>query len=172
MYQIQQFFNHYDTPDYHRYMVASYHMECESLTWLEEMELRGVFTNLKDWNSFVKLIQIRFGHPAKDPSCQKNLPEKPQPKTTAPPKINPSVEPLPKPTTPPTPPKIPTMFTHHLTIPSLTLPTLETSKPSHPLHDLLNPTLSTHQDRPLSATKQKTQTKKTTPTVETLPLSH
>jgi hypothetical protein len=108
MYQIQQFFNHYDTPDYHRYMVASYHMEGESLTWLEEMELRGVFTNLTDWNSFVKLIQIRFGHPAKDPSCQKNLPEKQQqPKTTAPPKINPSVEPLPKPTTPTTPPKFP-----------------------------------------------------------------
>jgi hypothetical protein len=71
MYQIQQFFNHYDTPDYHRYMIASYRMEGESLTWLEEMELRGVFTNLTDWNSFVKLIQIRFGHPAKDPSCQK-----------------------------------------------------------------------------------------------------
>jgi hypothetical protein len=27
MHKIHQFSNYYDTPDYHRYMVASYHME-------------------------------------------------------------------------------------------------------------------------------------------------
>jgi hypothetical protein len=32
MYKIHQFFNYYDTFVYHRYMVASYHMEGEALT--------------------------------------------------------------------------------------------------------------------------------------------
>jgi hypothetical protein len=48
MYKIHQFFNYYDTLDYHRYMVGSYHMEGETLTWLEEREIRGIFTNLTD----------------------------------------------------------------------------------------------------------------------------
>jgi hypothetical protein len=100
-YKIHQFFNYYDTPDYHRYMVTSYHMEGEALTWLEEREIRGVFTNLTNWNSFVRLIQIRFGHPAKDPSCPENLPKNP---------IRPSCkDPKPTPTQKTTPITIPTL---------------------------------------------------------------
>jgi hypothetical protein len=62
MSKIHQFFNYYDTPDYHRFMVASYHMEGKALTWLEEMKIRGVFTIFTNWNTFVREIQIRFGH--------------------------------------------------------------------------------------------------------------
>jgi hypothetical protein len=43
-------------------MVASYHMEGKALTWLEEMKIRGVFTIFTNWNTFVREIQIRFGH--------------------------------------------------------------------------------------------------------------
>jgi hypothetical protein len=63
-------------------------------------------------------------------------------------------------------PKIPTMFTHRTTTPTTT------SKPSHPLPDFLNPAVPIPQDHQPSATNPKDQTKKTTPTVETLPLSH
>jgi hypothetical protein len=60
--KVHQCFNYYDTPDdFHRYMLASYHMAGEALIWLEKMEREGVFTIDTDWNSFVRLIQIRFG---------------------------------------------------------------------------------------------------------------
>jgi len=71
-------------------MVASSHMEYEALTWLEEREIREVFTNLMDWNSFVRLIQIRFGHPAKDPSYPKNILETPTPPSCKDPKPTPT----------------------------------------------------------------------------------
>jgi hypothetical protein len=57
---------------------------------LEEREIRGVFTNLTDWNSFVRLIQIRFGHPVKDPSCPENLPGNPTPPSCKDPKPTPT----------------------------------------------------------------------------------
>jgi hypothetical protein len=63
-------------------------------------------------------------------------------------------------------PKSSAMFTHRQATPSTT------SKPSHPLPDFLNPALPIPQDHRPSATNQKDQTKKTTPTVETVPLSH
>jgi hypothetical protein len=61
--KVHQCFNYYDTPDdFHRYMLASYHMEGKALTWLVEMERKGVFTVDTDWNNLVRLIQSRFGH--------------------------------------------------------------------------------------------------------------
>jgi len=60
--KVHQCFNYYDTSDdFHRYMLASYHMAGEALSWLEKMEREGVFTIDTDWNRFVRLIQIRFG---------------------------------------------------------------------------------------------------------------
>jgi hypothetical protein len=39
MFQLQQNFLYYNTPnDLHKYMMASYYMEGEALTWLETME--------------------------------------------------------------------------------------------------------------------------------------
>jgi hypothetical protein len=62
MFQLQQNFIYYNTPnDLHKYMMASYHMEGEALTWLETMERSGVFTMDADWEKFVQLIHIRFG---------------------------------------------------------------------------------------------------------------
>jgi hypothetical protein len=57
MFQLQQNFLYYNTPnDLHKYMMASYNMEGEALTWLETMERSGVFTmdaDLKIMESFV-----------------------------------------------------------------------------------------------------------------------
>jgi hypothetical protein len=69
MFQLQQNFLYYNTPnDLHKYMMASYHMEGEALTWLETMERSGVFTMDADWEKFVRLIHLRFG--------QESVPEK------------------------------------------------------------------------------------------------
>jgi hypothetical protein len=57
---------------------------------LEEREIRGVFKNLTDWNSFVRLTQIRFGHLAKDPSYPENLLGNPTPPSCKDPKPTPT----------------------------------------------------------------------------------
>jgi hypothetical protein len=69
MFQLQPNFLYYNTPnDLHKYMLASYHMEGEALTWLETMERSGVFTMDADWVKFVRLIHLHFG--------QESVPEK------------------------------------------------------------------------------------------------
>jgi hypothetical protein len=113
---------------------------------LEEREIEEVFTNLTDWNSFVRLIQIRFGNPAKDPFYLEIQPENPSPPSCK--------DPKPTPTQMTTPITIPTVAEPHTSHqPRLV------AAPSPNTHNTINP----HKipPPPLSKIPAKTQTKDT-----------
>ncbi|XP_075669683.1 uncharacterized protein LOC142639376 [Castanea sativa] len=63
VYKANQYFGYYQTPIAEKLLIASFHMELETLIWFQEGEEAGVFTN---WDSLVQALHVRFGSTAYD----------------------------------------------------------------------------------------------------------
>ena len=58
VYKANQYFRYYNTPIGEKLMLASFHMEAETLIWFQEGEETGVF---HDWDSLIQALHVRFG---------------------------------------------------------------------------------------------------------------
>ncbi|KAF5475692.1 hypothetical protein F2P56_007468 [Juglans regia] len=58
LYRANQFFKYHQPHPKHRVLLASIHMEGKALTWFQEQEAAGAFTN---WEVFERALLTRFG---------------------------------------------------------------------------------------------------------------
>ena len=63
VYKTNQFFSYHNTPEHQKVMMASYHLEEETLIWFQDAEQTCGFSF---WKVFVKALQTRFGVAAYD----------------------------------------------------------------------------------------------------------
>ena len=56
IFRAEQFFRYYEIPKEERVLNASYHLDDEALVWFQDYE-----RSLDSWQTFVRVIQVRFG---------------------------------------------------------------------------------------------------------------